>query len=246
MNDLVLILVVMTFSFFVKAITGFGGPLLSVPLLAPFLGVEHAVVAMASGNLVSNIMLLWQNREGSQGTKRLLVKMLTPGAIAAVLGTVLLTELPDDVLLAFVGVTVLAYIAVSLRSPDLHLGQESGMRAAIPVGIVGGFMHGATGNSGAVFGTFLHSMHLPRTEFVFAVTNVFLILSTFQVVTLISRGSFTGARTVESLIAIIPVLVVTPLGVRVSRRLDAKRFSRLVLAMLAVAAIRLILAGFGI
>ena len=30
------------------------------------------------------------------------------------------------------------------------------------------------------------------------------------------------------------------------RRLDAKRFSRLVLAMLAVAAIRLILAGFGI
>jgi uncharacterized membrane protein YfcA len=246
MTALILILVVMSFAFFMKAITGFGGPLLAVPLLAPFLGVEHAVVATAIGNIVSNVLLLWQNREGSLGTKRLLVRMLVPGAVAAVLGAILLTSLPDDLLLAMLGVTVLVYILVALRRPDLHLSQEKGMRVAVPVGTVGGFMHGATGNSGAVFGTFLHSLRLPRSEFVFAVTNVFLILSLAQVATLVIRGSFTGERTVQSLIAVVPVLVVTPFGVRVSRKLDATVFGRVVLAMLAIAGIRLVLAGFGI
>lgn len=246
MTDLTLILVVMTFSFFVKAITGFGGPLLGIPLLAPFIGVEHAVVAVAAGNIVSNVLLLWQHREGSQRTKKLLVKMLVPGAMATVLGTILLTALPDDVLLAILGVTVLVYIVITLRRPDLELGYERGMRSAVPVGLLGGFVQGATGNSGSVFGTFLHAMNLPRAEFVFAVANVFLILSTSQIVTLISRGSFTTARTTESLLAVLPVLVVTPIGVRVSRRLDAKLFGRLVLAMLAIAGIRLLLAGLGI
>lgn len=246
MGDPVLILTVMAFAFFVKAITGFGGPLLAVPLLAPFLGVEHAVVAVSVGNLVSNILLLWQNREGSDRTKRLLVKMLVPGALAAMLGTVLLTELPDAVLLGIVGFSVLVYIAIAIRLPDLHLGYERGTRIAVPIGIVGGFIHGTTGNSGTVFGTFLHSMALPRAEFVFAVTNVFLILGSVQVATLITRGSYTADRAVEALLAVIPVVAVTPLGAAVGRRLDARNFGRVVLALLAVAGLRLILAAFGL
>ncbi|MDH5294539.1 MAG: sulfite exporter TauE/SafE family protein [Acidimicrobiia bacterium] len=246
MPDLTLILVVVAFSFFVKAIAGFGGPLLAIPLLAPFLGVEHAVVAVAVANIVSNILLLYQNRHGADRTKRLLVKMLVPGAVAAIAGTIALTELSDEILLGLLGASVLVYIVIALRRPDLRVGHERGMRWAIPVGLVGGFVHGATGNSATVFGTFLHSMALPRTDFVFAVTNVFLILSSFQVATLATRGSFTGPRILESLVAVIPVLVVTPLGTRVGRRLDAKNFGRFVLAMLAVAGIRLLLAGFGI
>ncbi len=246
MSDLALILVVVAISFFVKAITGFGGPLLAVPLLAPFLGVEHAVVAMAAGNLVSNVLLLVQTGSGSAETRRLLVRILVPGVITAVLGTIVLIELPDRVLLGALGIAVLVYIVIALSKPNLHLTYDRGLRISIPTGIVGGFMHGATGNSGTVFATFFHSMDLARKEFVFALTNVFLVLSLFQVGTLVARGSYTGERTIESLLAIIPVLLVTPLGTRVGRRLDAKTFGHLVLALLAVAGIRLLLGAFGI
>ena len=105
-------------------------------------------------------------------------------------------------------------------------------------------MHGATGNSGTVFGTFLHALGLPRGQFVFAVTIPFLVFGTVQVGTLIALGSFAGERLVRALLAIIPVLVVIPIGTAIGDRLQSKTFSRLILVLLGFSGLTLVVSAF--
>ena len=242
-GELILILVVMGFSFWVKAITGFGGPLLAVPLLTPFIGVEAAVVVMSFGNVVANLMLLWSNRHAARGSAPLLARVIGPGALGVVAGTVLLTRLDDRVLSLALAGTVLLYIAASLARPDFALTDAQGRRAAWAVGAVGGLVHGSTGNSGTIFASFYHSLRLGRDEFVFIITVTFLSLGSLQIGTLLNLGSFSDVRVQQALLSIVPVVIATPLGERVSRRLDATVFGRAVLALLALAALSLIVAA---
>jgi uncharacterized membrane protein YfcA len=244
--DLVLILAAVSFSFLVKGVAGFGGPLLAVPILAPTLGVEHAVVVVSIANLVSNLMMLWEHRTGFGDTRSLLVRLLSAGAAGTVLGTWILTRLDNRPLGLAVAALVLGYIVVSLRRPDFRLGPARGLQLAWPIGAIGGLVHGATGNSGPVFGTFLHSLGLARSSFVFALTAPFLIFGSIQVLTLFGLGAFTEDRTSQALWAILPVLIVIPLGTRIARRLNQRAFERIVMALLAFAAIRLLLSVFGV
>lgn len=243
--DLVLILGIVAFAFLVKAVVGFGGPLLAVPMLAPFIGVEHAVVVLSIGNVVANLILLWGNRHGAPAIGSVLLRVVSAGAVGVAVGSYLLTALDDRLLSAALALSVLAYIVLALAKPDLHLSRERGLRLALPVGAFGGLMHGTTGNSGTVFGTFLHAMDLRRTEFVFAVTIPFLVFGTVQIATLAGLGSFTAERTTQAALAVIPVLVVTPIGARIGDRLASRTFSRLVLALLAFSGVALLLGAFG-
>ena len=245
-SELFLILAAVAFAFLVKGVAGFGGPLLAVPIIAPTLGVEHAVVVVSIGNLVSNVMMLWEHRTGFGDTRPLLVRLLSAGAAGTVLGTWLLTRLDNRPLALAVAALVLAYIAVSLARPDLRIDPARGLKLAWPIGAFGGLVHGATGNSGPVFGTFLYSLGLARSSFVFALTVPFLVFGSIQVVALFSLGAFTPERTNQALWAIVPVVVVIPIGTRIARRLNQRAFERIVMALLAFAAIRLLLSAFGI
>lgn len=241
MFELVLVLVVVSFSFWVKAVAGFGGPLIAIPLLAPFLGVEGAVVAVVLANLVANVMMLWTNRHAASPNRRLLVRVIGAGALGTVAGTIALTRLDDRILSVVLAVTVVVYIVASLARPEFKVSRDVGMKLSAPVGIVGGVLQGATGNSGTVFGSFYHSLDLPRDEFVFALTVTFLTFGSLQIVTLAQLGRFSGVPLERALIAIVPVLLVIPLGEAFSRRLDAKIFGRLVLGLLAFSAVALVI-----
>ena len=239
-GELLLIAAAAAFGFFVKAIAGFGGPLLAIPILAPMIGVEHAIVALSLGNLTSNAMLLWEHRAGRSGAARLLVPMLSAGAVGTLVGTRLLTVLDERWLAIAVATTVFLYVGRAVWGMRVTLSPERANSLRIPVGIVGGVMHGATGNSGPVFGTFLDALDLPRSGFVFTVSVPFMVLSSVQTAGLVGLGSFTAGRTVQALLTIIPIVAATFLGALVGRRIPASRFRTIVLVMLAFAGVRLL------
>lgn len=226
-------------SFLVKAVVGFGGPLLAIPVLAPVLGTEHAVVAISLANLVANVLLVWEHRAGASGTWGVLFRLVGAGAAGTVGGTWLLTRLDGRILALGVAVMVFAYIVVTITMPDFRISPTTGLHLSWPVGMIGGIVHGATANGGPVFVTFFHSLALTRRSFVFALTSVFFTLSSIQVGTLAVLGAFTGERMVEAAWAILPVLVVGPIGSIIGRRLDQRMFGRVVLAFLGVVAVRL-------
>ncbi|MDH3249195.1 MAG: sulfite exporter TauE/SafE family protein, partial [Acidimicrobiia bacterium] len=102
----------MAFTFLVKSVVGFGGPLLAIPMLAPFIGVEHAVVAVSLGNIVANLMLLWANRDAAGTTMPLLVRVVSAGIIGVAGGTYLLTVLDDRILSIALAISVFLYIVL--------------------------------------------------------------------------------------------------------------------------------------
>lgn len=100
---------------------------------------------------------------------------------------------------------------------------------------------GATGTGGPLIATYLHSVFGSRAAFVLSMSLTFQVFGLIQIVTLVGLGAFTADRTVQALWAILPVVAMTPVGIWLGRRVRQPLFQKLVLALLAFAAVRLIL-----
>jgi len=68
----------------------------------------------------------------------------------------------------------------------------------------------------------------------------FSIFGIIQLVTLVVLGAFTPERTVLALWAIVPVTIMTAIGIRIGRSVNQRTFELLVLALLGFAAVRLL------
>lgn len=218
-----------------------GGPLVAIPLIAPVTSVEHAVVVVSFANVLANGWLVWEHRASARGLKWLLLPLLSAGTVGTVFGSWLLTELDDRILSWVLAGVVVAYIARFLARPRFRLGETTGRQLAGPVGLTGGILTGGTGSGGPLFATYLHSLRLERTVFVFTMSLIFQILGPIQMTVLASLGSYTEVRVQQALFALLPVFAVLPFGVLLSRRLPQKVFEYAVLALLAVSAVRLVM-----
>jgi uncharacterized membrane protein YfcA len=244
-TELVLILVVVSIAYTVKGVAGMGGPLLAVPFIASFTSVEHAVVVLSLANMVSNGWLLWEHRAGAAGTGFVMVPFLTVGTVATIAGTWILTEIDDRFLSVVIALIIAAYIWLQLARPDFALDRETARRAAAPMGLFGGGLLGATGTAGPLIMTYLHSIRASRASFIHMMSLTFTVFGAIQLVTLVVLGAFTPERTTQALWAILPVTVMTLVGIRIGRLTNQKTFERLVLALLGFAAARLLWSALG-
>jgi uncharacterized protein len=238
MTDLVVIVVAMAFGAFLKGLTGSGLPVLAIPVMATFFGVERAVVIMAIPGIVSNSWLMWVHRGHLAETRDLPVLLVT-GTVGAVLGTFLLREIdPLYLSLALAGVIV-AYIVRFFTRPEAKLAPGVTRVLSWPVGFSAGVLQGATGISGPLVTTYVHSYRMKREAFVLAIATMFQVFSLVQAVSLAALGLFTPDRVREGLLAIVP-LAVMPLGTLLGRRLDRRLFDYAVLVLLAGTACKMV------
>jgi uncharacterized membrane protein YfcA len=222
-----------------KGATGMGLPVVALPILAAFLGVQHAVAIMCTPVLVTNLWQLWIFRDEVWST-RFLPALVLGGAFGIVIGTWLIVRLPERGLSLALGGLVLVYIAVRLARPAFAISLELGRRLAAPVGLVAGVLQGATGISSPVGVTFIHSMRLNRTAHVFAVTAMFFMFSVVQIPALTIAGILTWRSVAEGLIATLPALVMMPVGRWLAARLTQRAFDLVILALLAFVALQLL------
>ena len=242
-GELALVLVVITFAYLVKGVAGMGGPLLAVPFIAGFTSVENAVVVLSLANMVSNGWLLWEHRAGARGTAFVMTPFLAVGTVATIAGTYLLTELDDRILSLVIAFVIALYIWRYLANPEFGLKPEMARRIAAPMGLVGGGLLGATGTAGPMITTYLHSLRMPRSSLIWMMSLTFQVFGLIQLVTLIVLGEFTEERTLQALLAIIPVVVATAIGIRLGRRLEQRAFELIVLTLLGFAAFRLLMSA---
>lgn len=229
---------------FVKSVTGMGYPLLAVPLIALVLGIEDAVVIVSGPNAVLNLLLCWQARGGRSGTRDLPVLVGT-GFVGAFLGTFLLVTLPEDPLLVLLAVTIVVYVVSYLRSPELRLRESTTKRWSPAVGTVAGVMQGALGVSGPVVGAWMHGYRLSAQAYVFSVTSIFGVAGSVQLVLLAATGRYTAERLGVSFLALLPVLVMIPVGMRSRTRLGGRGFDLAVLGVLLASGLALLVRVLG-
>ena len=239
-TELILVLAVVSLAYLVKGVAGMGGPLLAVPFIAAFTSVENAVVVLSLANMVSNGWLLWEHRSGAKGTGFVMIPFLAVGTVATIIGTWVLTEIDDRILSVVIALIIVAYIWRFLANPQFRMERETARRMAVPMGVVGGGLLGATGTAGPMIATYLHSIRLERGSFIYMMSLTFSIFGIIQLVTLVVLGAFTPERTVLALWAIVPVTIMTAIGIRIGRSVNQRTFELLVLALLGFAAVRLL------
>jgi uncharacterized protein len=207
--------------------------------MAVFLGVEHAVVVMAIPGVVANGLLVWSHRAEAPRTRHL-PAMVGAGIVGAVVGTVLLDSLDGRVLSGALAVVIVGYIVLSVLKPGFTLPAGVIRAGSAPVGLVAGGLQGATGISGPLLTTWLHGVGLPPRAYVFALSSLFFVFAGVQAITLAGVGLYTPARLLQSLLALVPILLALPLGVKAATKLSARTFQRVVLVLLAASVVSLV------
>jgi len=240
--ELAVVLAAMAVGAFVKGVTGSGLPQLAIPAIASFAGVEPAVVIMSIPGVVTNTWLLrtfWDHR----GETRDLPVLLVMGSVGAVAGTWLLRSLNEDVLSVALGVIVVIYISVFFAHPTLRLGPRVTRKLSPGVGTAAGLLQGATGISGPLVTTYLHSFRLSKQAYIFSITTIFQVFAVVQTAMLVALGMFDRERLALSLISLIPIMILMPLGTRAAKRLPHRAFDLAVLAVMGLSAVRLLYDG---
>jgi uncharacterized membrane protein YfcA len=237
--DLAVIFGAIAVGAFIKGAIGSGLPQIALPVMAVFLGVEHAVVVMTIPGVIANGWMVWTHRHEARETRDL-PGMLVAGTAGAVAGTFLLHSLDGRWLSAALAAVIATYIVLSLSRPHFRIPARVTRYASPPVGLVAGGLQGATGISGPLLTTWLHGFGLKPRAFVFAISTLFFVFAVVQAVTMVGVGLYTTERVVQSLLALVPIALTLPLGTKAARRLKPQTFQRVILVLLAASVVSLL------
>ena len=237
--ELVAVLAAVSVGALVKSVTGMGLPLVAIPVMAPVVGIEDAVVIMSLPNLLANAYLVWRHRAGRTEAPPL-GRFIVAGILGSVAGVLLLSLLSETVLTMALALSVFAYVGWRLRWPEARMSGQVAQRIAPVAGSVAGVFQGAIGVSGPMVVSFVHALRPPRSGHLFSVTALFLVINGTQFVGLVATGLLTGERFVASILASAPVMVATLGGSRLGDRMGRAGFDRAVLATLGAAGIVLV------
>jgi len=227
---------------FVKGATGLGLPLVTIPVLAAFLGVQHAIAIMMVSLVMTNIWQLWKFHAYRQGSG-FLKALLPTGFVGVIIGTWVLTALPAATLSLLLAIMVVLYIGLSLARPEMRIPPDSAWRWSPAVGFFGGILQGATGIAAPITVTFIHAMRLARETFVFTLSAMFLAFTGTQSVALAVTGILTFERFLQGWLALLPIALGMVIGHWAGKKFSRKAFERLILIILALMAARLFHSG---
>jgi len=228
---------------FIKGLTGFGMPLLAIPFIAPYLGLDHALAVIVVPAFASNLWIIWAQRGHKEGLRK-----VAPVIIASVftigIGVWILTEVPQRYLLAFMGFWLLAYLAWHYwrKGREISLGGQKMLAPA--VGLMAGLTQGMTGMTTPFIVTYLHALKLPPRSYVFANVVIYQAFWVIHGAFLYAFGLFDSQRLAEGFLALIPMAIFLPLGIRLTGRVDPKLFEKILLALMALLAARLLWVAF--
>lgn len=202
-------------AYVIHGITGFGAPLLSVPVLAHSLPVAHIIPMQAVLDLAAGYLL--GQRLHKQFDRTEFAQLAIPMLFGMILGATLLVALPQRVTLAFLGISAVAFGLIGLfgrvRVPPLP------RWAAIPFGLVGGVLSTLFGAGGPVYvmyiaGRIRDATALRATIVMFAVTSAVLRVGIF-----VASGALLSGTSWKLVAAFTPFMVA---GVLVGHRLHGK------------------------
>ena len=211
---------------------------LLTPVLSLVLPVSLAVGVLLPMLIVGDALALYIYR--GQWDSRLVWRMLPAGMVGAVIGTVLLVQLPANALRVVLGVFVLMIVAYKLIGDRVtHLGYRPRRWHAPVIGAVTGLTSGMFNNGGPAFNSYLLLLKLPSQTFI--ATSVLF----FALINLIKLPSFliAGVLNIPLLGSLWWVYLFIPMGLWAARRLllrvNQRVFERVIIVLLIASSLLL-------
>ena len=242
-ESIAIIIAALAIGSFAKGMTGLGLPLISIPVIAGFLGVERAVVIMVLPGMASNIWLMWSHRSFASATRDL-PGLLVAAVMGAIVGTWLLSVLEERILVLFLAAWIGVYLFTLISKAQIALSAGLSRRLSPVIGLIAGTIQGATGISSPIVASYTHALRLEKRAYIFYVAAIFLVLGISQLVAMTGLGLLTPSRLIEGLIAVIPIVIIMPLSIRISHRLSERLFDRILIGFLIVMEAKLLYNAF--
>ncbi|MBT8092625.1 MAG: sulfite exporter TauE/SafE family protein [Gammaproteobacteria bacterium] len=222
-----------------KGMTGVGLPLVAVPAIASITTVEEAVILMIIPVMGSNLWLLV-----TYGKYRAMIRehlpFLVAGFLGGIVGTLLLVTLDDRLLKLVLAAWLALYLIQYVSGDVLHFIFRAKGAAAALVGAAAGTAHGASGISVHIVGPYFHGRGLGPGPYAFLVAVAFLTTSSAQLVTALSNQLLTADRLAVALLALLPTLFFTRVGVRYAGAISERLFNRILITLFVVMEIKLL------
>ena len=95
--------------------------------------------------------------------------------------------------------------------------------------------------SGPFIATWAHAWGFVKETYVFATSLLFMSISVTHVVGVGVAGLYDHERIVQGLLAIIPVMIFIPLGMRLTERVSARVFNLIIVGIIAAMEVQLVL-----
>lgn len=222
----------------VQLTAGFGFGLSAVPLLALVLDPHDAVVVALTLATFTNGYQAWSGR---RHTDRGVAARLLGGAVVGLpVGLLVFLRVEDRVLSAIIGVAVLVAVAVIAMGLDLR---HAGPGLDVAGGVLAGALTMSAGVNGPPMVFVLQARHFDPARFRATITTVFFVLDVVSIAVFTATGDLDG-EVLAAVAAALPGLGAGALaGLALRRHLDARRFRRLVLVLLAVAGVSALFAA---
>jgi uncharacterized membrane protein YfcA len=226
----------------VKGVVGLGLPTVAMGLLGLLMPPAEAAAILLLPSFVTNV---WQLAEGPRLGD--LIRRLWPTLLAIFASTIVasgvIASTKSSVASAALGGALLVYAAAGLCNFHLEVSPRTERWAGPLVGLVTGFITGATGTFVVPAVPYLAGLKLARDELIQALGLSFTVSTVALGLGLLWHGALELHSFSNSAIAIVPALLGMMLGGRLRRRVSPERFRRWFFIGLALLAVHLIYAA---
>ncbi len=207
-------------SLLLSSVAGYGGSLMLVPVLAATLGAKEGIALAALMLAVNNVCKVVAYR-GSLGLRKGW-PLLPVSLVGALLGGLLLVELPRTAVVWALVVVTAASLAIELAGPGWLLHQQP--RMAVPLLGASSVLSGVSGSSGPLKGIAIRSLRLGRMEHVGLASCVSLVADATKTEVFRRSGILAGVD-LSILLVCLPAMPVAALvGQRVNLHIGESTF----------------------
>ncbi|WP_263733608.1 sulfite exporter TauE/SafE family protein [Albidovulum marisflavi] len=225
----------------VKGAVGFAMPMILISGLASIMPAQEALVALILPTLLTNVVqALRQGARAACVSVRDYWRMIATLVVFVLLTAQAVPMIPQALLLGALGLPIVAFALSQLLGHQFRFHAARRGLAEVLTGMVGGIYGGLSGVWGPPTIALLVSLRAEKRESVRVQGVVYTIGSVALLVGHASSGVITSGRLSLSGLLVAPALAGLWLGFAIQDRLDAQRFRRWTLVVLAITGLNLI------
>ncbi len=229
------------FASVVKGAVGFAMPMIMISGLASFLPADQALAALIVPTLATNLaQALRQGIGAALGTTREYRRLLITLCVVIIASAQAVPFIPQSYLLFSLGLPIVAFALSQLAGWQLRFDAHDRGRAEVWTGVVAGMFGGISGVWGPPTIALLISLDVDKRENVRVQGVVYLIGAAMLTLAHLGSGILNASTLPLSIGLTLPAMVGLWIGFAIQDRLDAKRFRRWTLIVLAVTGLNLI------
>ena len=233
--DLCLVFSITLFAGFVKGAVGFAMPMIMMSAMSAFLPAPVALALLIAPTFATNIAQAFrQGYPAAVSSARHFRLHIGAVMIALAASSQFVTDIPKTLMAGFLGVPIVMFALWQLSGRPLALRIEHRARAEVFSGLIGGLYGGISGIWGPPLIVLLLSLGTEKQEMLRVQGVVFLIGSVALFVAHLSSGVLNGQTLPLTFLMVVPAMIGNRIGLAVQDRLDAQKFRRWTLVLLAL------------